>query len=189
MPSAEPKDMLRSLVRAARRQGPPADPDLLAQRCVDVVDGLAGPLRVTCYSSYGFEPATAPLLAALLARGYEVLLPRVVGTDLEWVPQGGATALSSMGIEEPTGEPAALLPLRAMLVPALAVDADGVRLGKGGGFYDRTIATLAADQRPVIAALVRDDDVMPAGTIPRDAHDQRVDIIITPTRVISCASD
>ncbi|MFM9050194.1 MAG: 5-formyltetrahydrofolate cyclo-ligase [Actinomycetota bacterium] len=89
-----------------------------------------------------------------------------------------------MGIAEPAGAAVPLLPLRAMLVPALAVGVDGARLGKGGGSYDSVIAGLPAEQRPRVVALVRDDDVMPASTVPIDAHDQRVDAIITPTRAI-----
>ena len=188
MSSAEAKQMLRSLVRAARRQGPAADAESLASTCLSFVDDLPGPKRVTCYASYGTEPGTGPLLDALAASGYEVLLPRVVDDDLEWVPAGGVTVVSGMVIAEPAGAAVPLLPLRAMLVPALAVGVDGARLGKGGGYYDRVIAGLPAEQRPRVVALVRDDDVMPAATVPIDAHDQRVDAIITPTRAIACPS-
>ncbi|MFM7211581.1 MAG: hypothetical protein ACKOYQ_06190, partial [Actinomycetota bacterium] len=78
MSSAEAKEMLRSLVRAARRQGPAADPEALASTCLSLVEGLPGPRRVTCYASYGSEPDTSLILDALAASGYEVLLPRVV---------------------------------------------------------------------------------------------------------------
>jgi len=186
--SAEAKQMLRSLVRAARRQGSAADQESLASTCLTFVDDLPGPKRVTCYASYGSEPGTGPLLDALAAGGYEVLLPRVVGDDLEWVPAGGDTVVSSMGIAEPAGAAASLLPLRAMLVPALAVGIDGARLGKGGGYYDRVIAGLPAEQRPMVIAVVRDEDVMPVATVPVDARDCPVDAILTPTRVIPCSS-
>ena len=188
MSSAEAKETLRSLVRAARRQGPPADPAGLAARCVAYLDDLTGSERVSCYASYGTEPDTSVLLRALVDRGYEVLLPRVVGNDLEWVPHGGSTVVSAMGIEEPADPAVALAPLRAMLIPALAVGLDGARLGKGGGYYDRALAALHDDDRPALAAIVRDEDVMPAGTVPMDTHDRRVDAIITPTRVIACLS-
>lgn len=188
MSSAEAKEMLRSLVRAARRQGPAADPEALASTCLSLVDDLPGPKRVTCYASFGTEPGTGPLLDALAASGYEVLLPRVVDDDLEWVPASGDTVVSDMGITEPTGAAAPLLPLRAMLVPALAVGVDGARLGKGGGYYDRVIAGLPAEQRPMVIAVVRDEDVMPVATVPLDAHDCPVDAILTPTRVIPCPS-
>ena len=189
MSSAEAKEMLRSLVRAARRQGPGADAQALAAQCLAFVEGLTGPMRVTCYASYGTEPDTAPLMAALTDRGFEVLLPRVAGDDLDWVPHGGATTISTMGIEEPVADGVPLMPLRAMLIPALAAGVDGARLGKGGGYYDRVLQSLPSDHRPVLAAIVRDEDVLPAGTIPMESHDGRVDVIVTPTRVIQCTRD
>jgi len=180
--------MLRSLVRAARRQGPSADPTALAAQCISFIDGLAGPLRVTCYASYGSEPDTGPLLSELSARGYDVLLPRVVADDLDWVVCGGAMTTSPMGIAEPEGDAVPLLPLRALLIPALAAGLDGARLGKGGGYYDRVLDTLPDEHRPVVAAIVRDEDVLPPGTIPMAEHDRRVDVIVTPARIITCAS-
>ena len=189
MSSAEAKEMLRSLVRAARRQGPPADPSALADQCVAYLEDLDGPLRVTCYSSYGSEPGTSVLLGRLGDRGYEVLLPRVTDDELEWAPMGGPTVVSPMGIDEPSGPASPLLPLRAMLVPALAAGIDGARLGKGGGYYDRVLDSLPVDQRPAIAVIVRDEDVLPAGTIPVEPHDRYVDAIITPTRIITCVTD
>ena len=188
MTSAAAKARVREHVRAGRRHGPSADPHALAARALEFLDGVTGPLRVTCYSSYGTEPGTSALLAALRERGYEVLLPRVVGDDLAWVPQGPTSHMSSMGIAEPTGEAVDLLPVRALLVPALAVSADGSRLGKGGGYYDRVLAGLPPHDRPAIAAIVRDEDVLPDGEIPRDDHDMLVDAIITPTRVAYCAT-
>ena len=181
MSSAEAKEMLRSLVRAARRQGPGADAQALAAQCLAFVEGLTGPMRVTCYASYGTEPDTAPLMAALADRGFEVLVPRVVGDDLEWALHGGATAVSSIGIEEPVGDSVPLMPLRAMLIPALATGVDGARLGKGGGYYDRVLSGLS--DVPIVA-IVGDPDVV--DRIPTQAHDMRVHAIVTPTRSIAC---
>ena len=119
----------------------------------------------------------------LAAAGYEVLLPRVDGERLEWVVDGPDTSVSSMGIAEPTGAPVDLLPLRAMLIPALAVTAEGDRLGKGGGYYDRVLADLR--DVPVVA-LVDDPDVV--DSIPAEAHDMRVHAIVTPTRTLPCTA-
>lgn len=80
--------------------------------------------------------------------------------------------------------PAARDPLtpQAMIVPLLAFDRFGYRLGYGGGFYDRTLQGLRA-QSPVLAIGFAFDEQETA-TVPRDATDQRLDAIITPTRVI-----
>ena len=179
-PSAA-KAVSRAEARARRRSGDRPDPHLLADQTVGLLETLPGPLRVTCYASYGTEPDTGELRRRLSAAGYEVLLPRVDGDRLEWVLDSPDTTVSSMGIAEPTGAAVDLLPLRAMLIPALAVSADGDRLGKGGGYYDRVLSGL----RDVpIVAIVGDADVV--DRIPTQAHDMRVHAIVTPTRSITC---
>jgi len=179
MTGDEGKSEARARARAARREGPPADAEGLATHAVAFVRSLDGEPRVACYASYGTEPETGPLIAALTAEGFTVLLPRVVADQIEWVDSGGQRIRSGMGIEEPLGPAVPLVPVRAMLIPALAVTATGDRLGKGGGYYDRVIAGLGPDA-PAIAALVRDEDVVPV--LPVEPHDQPVDVIITPTR-------
>lgn len=73
-----------------------------------------------------------------------------------------------------------------LLIPALAVDTRGVRLGQGGGYYDRLLAEL--ERLPVrdirAVAVVHDDEVLPAGSIHREAHDRRVHGALTPTRFL-----
>lgn len=181
--SSAAKAVARAEARARRRSGDRPDPRLLADRAVELLETLPGPLRVTCYASYGTEPDTGELRRRLAAAGYEVLLPRVDGERLEWVVDGPDTSVSSMGIAEPTGAAVELLPLRAMLIPALAVTAEGDRLGKGGGYYDRVLAGL----RDVpIVAIVGDADVV--DRIPTQAHDMRVHAIVTPTRATPCVA-
>lgn len=184
MEHSETKAQVRDRARASRRAGPPADPRDLARQCLAFLDSLPGPARVTCYASYGTEPDTSAIIDALKDAGFEVLLPRVEGDAIAWVPHGGPARMSAMGIVEPLGEPVPILPVRALLVPALAASADGARLGKGGGFYDRVIAGLPSQGRPLIAAIVRDEDVLEDGEIPMDAHDEYVDAVITPTRTL-----
>lgn len=176
----------RAEARARRRSSPPADANALASRALSLVESLPGPRRVTCYASYGTEPPTAALCRALADAGFEVLLPRVRDDRLEWVVSGGATSTSAMGIEEPTGPAVPLSPVRAMLIPALAVSIRGDRLGKGGGFYDRALSGLG-EEGPVIAAIVDDGDVV--DEVPTEEHDCRVDVIVTPTRIIDCAGN
>jgi 5-formyltetrahydrofolate cyclo-ligase len=177
------KASLREAVRASRRSGPAADPTELADRVMEFLDSVPGPQRLSCYSSYGTEPDTGALRERLAAAGYTVVLPRVAGAELEWVVDHGPLIVSAMGIEEPTGPTVDLLPVRVMLVPALAVSPSGMRLGKGGGYYDRTLSRLGTN-RPIIAALRRDEDVV--DDVPTDAYDAPVDVIITPTRVMEC---
>ncbi len=177
------KAMARADARARRREAARPDPRALADQVLDFLLSIPGPARVTCYASYGTEPPTDVLLAQLSQSGFDVLLPRVDGDRLEWVLYGPVTTVSSMGIAEPTGPAVDLLPVRALLIPALAVTPRGDRLGKGGGYYDRTLAELGGSP-PVVVALVGDVDVV--DEVPTQPHDHRVDVVITPTRVIDC---
>lgn len=177
---ADGKAEARGRARATRRAMPLPDAGALAQRALDLLTSLDGPPRTTCYVSYGMEPPTGPTVELLEAAGFDVLLPRVVGADLEWVESRGPRETSAMGIDEPMGPAVPLLPLRAMLIPALAVTTGGERLGKGGGFYDRVLASLP-DGVPVIA-MVGDHDVV--ASVPVEAHDRPVDAVITPTRTL-----
>ena len=183
--SSAAKAAARSQARARRRSTERPDPDALAEVALALVEEFPGPRRVTCYASYGTEPDTGTMRRRLADAGYEVLLPRVDGDDLQWVVDGPDTAVSTMGITEPVGDAVALLPVRALLVPALAVTPEGDRLGKGGGYYDRALAGLA-EARPPVIAIAGDSDVVDA--LPTDAHDQRVQMIVTPTGVIRCPS-
>ncbi len=67
----------------------------------------------------------------------------------------------------------------ALLVPALAVDAAGSRLGRGGGSYDRALARVPAGTP--VAALLFDDEVLALDAVPRDAWDRPVTAVVTPS--------
>ena len=73
---------------------------------------------------------------------------------------------------------------RVILAPALAVDVDGHRIGKAGGYYDRLLAGLDAvdpARRPIVVAVIHDDEVLDA--VPVAAHDRSVDAALTPSGV------
>jgi 5-formyltetrahydrofolate cyclo-ligase len=67
-----------------------------------------------------------------------------------------------------------------VVCPATGTTPEGDRLGKGGGSYDRVLARL--DPQALVVALVHDDEV--ATALPTEAHDRRVDVIVTPTRTL-----
>jgi 5-formyltetrahydrofolate cyclo-ligase len=111
------------------------------------------------------------LLAELASRGIRVLVPvTLADRDLdwaEWLPDG-------------TGEPLGLEAIASadvVLVPALAVAADGTRLGRGGGSYDRALARAAPDAPRV--ALLFDGEQVP--TLPRESWDLPVTDVVSPT--------
>jgi 5-formyltetrahydrofolate cyclo-ligase len=137
---------------------------------------------VAAYYSVGAEPDTHGLVFALWKRGSYVLLPilRADG-ELDWASYEGPDSLvpGPRGLREP-GEPPrgvqAVASADAVLVPALAVDRAGNRIGRGGGSYDRALARVG----PLIPliALVYDDELVER--VPVDRHDVPVRATVTP---------
>ena len=75
-----------------------------------------------------------------------------------------------------------------ILLPGLAAEPAGWRLGQGGGHYDRLLEDLPLhkDGGPLCALVLHDQEVLEADAIPRERHDRPVDLIITPSRVVRC---
>lgn len=137
----------------------------------------------------GFLPLTTemdlrPLFGMLRARGSSVVIPRIEAAALTFHPYDPArTRIGAFGITEPVGS--AVVPLTmcaAVLVPALACDSAGNRLGRGGGFYDRALAELPAHVWKV--GCVLDSNVWPIGEIPLEPHDVALDAVLTPQQLI-----
>ncbi|WP_237694396.1 5-formyltetrahydrofolate cyclo-ligase, partial [Streptomyces sp. SID2563] len=136
------KAVLRRELLAARRLLTDQDAEraasVLARHALELPE-LSGARTVAAYVSVGREPGTRALLDALRARGVRVLLPVLLAdNDLDWAAYEGAEGLAKAGrgLLEPAGErlgPDAVLEADAVLLPGLAVDARGMRLGRGGG--------------------------------------------------------
>lgn len=149
---------------------------------------LAGAATVAAYVSVGREPGTRALLDALRARGTRVLLPVLLpDNDLDWAVYEGPESLAraGRGLLEPTGPrlgPDAVCTADAVLLPGLAVDARGMRLGRGGGSYDRVLARLArAGKDPALVVLLYADEVV--ARVPEEPHDHPVHAVVTPDGV------
>jgi len=102
---------------------------------------------IASYFSYGDEPDTRALNQHLISLGKTLLLPRIKGENLEWVKWDGSGALISSHslIPEPIGEAITdTSSIEVVIVPALAIDNEGYRLGQGKGFYDRALKDLSA---------------------------------------------
>ncbi|MFD5795877.1 5-formyltetrahydrofolate cyclo-ligase [Streptomyces diastatochromogenes] len=165
--------------------------DTLAARALELPE-LARARSVAAYVSVGSEPGTLALLDALRARGVRVLLPALLpDNDLDWGEYAGPDSLAriqhggKMALFEPSGErlgPDAVTAADVVLLPGLAVDARGMRLGRGGGSYDRVLARLErAGAHPALVVLLYDTEVV--ARVPAEAHDQPVHAVVTPSGV------
>lgn len=131
---------------------------------------------VACYVSVGREPGTGPLLDGLLASGKRVILPLLLAdNDLDWAVYEGPSSLvpAPRGLLEPAAPPLgvdAVATADVVVVPGLAVDSRGMRLGRGGGSYDRALGRVPVGTFTCVvlnASEVLDD-------VPAEPHDRPV---------------
>jgi 5-formyltetrahydrofolate cyclo-ligase len=204
----EAKQAVRRRLRAARRAVPQ---DERARRDAAIIDHLralltrdGGPGAVAAFVGLPGEPGGAGLPEALRQAGFEVWLPVVPGPSqpLTWLPYRGPGSLrpGAFGIPEPTDttetpgprSPISCVELSGkvttLVVPALAVDRDGTRLGQGGGYYDRTAAVLTGRDEPGrLVALVDHDEF--GVDVPRARLDVRVRDVVTNAGVFPTSPD
>ena len=140
---------------------------------------------VAAYVSIGTEPGTGPLLDALVASGRRVILPVVLpDLDLDWAVYDGQGGLARArrGLLEPTGERLgvdAVATADVVLTPGLAVDRTGMRLGQGGGCYDRALGRVPVGT--FTCTLLYADELLDA--VPAATHDRPVTAVATPAGV------
>jgi 5-formyltetrahydrofolate cyclo-ligase len=156
-----------------------------SERIVDRVLGLpeVGAARtVMAFWSFGSEVQTAALIQRLHEAGKRVVLPRIVEGEIAAVTYapGDPVAATSFGAMEPVG--AELVPAEdvdVVIVPGVAFDRRGGRVGYGGGFYDRLLSR--APSAPAVAVAF---DVQLVDGVPQGRNDSRVDVIVTEDEVI-----
>lgn len=190
-PVAAEKRRLRAELRAARRA---LDGAALA-RAADAVAAaaralpeLAGARTVAGYVACDGEVDVTALLDDARARGAAILLPRcLAGGGLELVAASSDDELvcgSRGNVREPRGaavDPAAASTPAVILVPSVALDRSGMRLGRGGGDYDRLLPVLRALGWTVVGVCHAAQLVE---RLPAESHDQRVDVVLTDEGVL-----
>ena len=180
---------MRQRLLAARRSvsdGARADE---ARSLADHVNAVLDSGGTVCaYVPVGAEPGSIEMLDVLLQRANRVLLPVARTTAdnspvaLQWGEyRPGQLVAARFGLLEPAGPwlPAtALAEASVVLVPALAVDRTGVRLGRGRGFYDRTLVRRNPHAR--LVAVIRDEELL--DELPHEPHDVPMTHALTPGR-------
>jgi len=180
------KAILRRRVAAARAAVPEAERVAAARLVRDHVlemPQVSAAGTVAAYYSIGTEPDTHGLIFALWKRGSYVVLPVLLPDgDLDWASYEGPDSLGPgprglLQPVEPVRGPGTVARADVVLVPALAVDIAGHRLGRGGGSYDRALARVSA-QVPTIA-LLYDGELL--DQVPAEPHDRAVRAVVRPS--------
>lgn len=152
---------------------------------------LCSSIPLALYYGINGEPQfQTPDFLALVPGKYRPYLPVVAGSSMRFrrFRAGDALHMSRFGIPEPIGgedlDPASA---HILITPALSVDLHGIRLGYGGGYYDRWLAHAKAVQghpSQIITVCAAFEDGLSETPLPRETHDQAVDWIITESRVV-----
>jgi 5-formyltetrahydrofolate cyclo-ligase len=169
------KSDLRKIAREKRKGA--AHPDIGAALAAHAGALTLAPGSVVgAYHALPEEADPALLLQALAAKGYRIAFPRMVaqGLPLEFhlVPDGEVMKKGAHGIHEPEAHWPSVMP-HLLLVPLLAFDKHGHRLGYGGGFYDRTLSAYR------IRAIGLGYAAQEMESLPAEAHDMRLDGVLT----------
>lgn len=138
--------------------------------------------HILCYWSLPDELPTHEAVNNWLAEGKSIYLPRVIGDDLEIVPYHGPQSLddnNKFHIGEPVGDAVDTSCLELIIVPAVALDQNRNRLGRGKGFYDRL---LSSTSRPTIGVVC---DFQLVEEVPVEPHDHPLDCVVTSDGVIA----
>ena len=186
---SDAKARLRAEMRSRRAQLSPAavaEAGAAVARRLEEFPAMAEARRVAAYRAVRGE---IPLDGLLDGERREVFtVPRVVGDDLEFVAwcEGQSFARGSFGIPEPVdGEVVAFADHGAVLVPLTAFDGRGHRLGQGGGFYDRALASLpsgAGAVRPVAIGVAY--SFQQVDRVPQDRWDVPLDAVATDAGIV-----
>jgi 5-formyltetrahydrofolate cyclo-ligase len=186
----EGKAALRDRLLAARRSVSDDSRARQAAALVEHIDALMSDGGTICaYVPVGAEPGSLEMLDALARHAERVLLPvaRTTADDdavaLQWGEyRPGELVTARFGLLEPGGSPylpaTAVAEAGVVIVPALAVDRRGARLGRGRGFYDRTL--VLRDPHARLIAVVRDEELL--DEVPHEPHDVPMTHALTPGR-------
>jgi 5-formyltetrahydrofolate cyclo-ligase len=195
--NAPERNTLRRALRSRRRSVPQAERAAAALRVArhaDRVLHLRPGWRIGLYASFREELDTAPLIALARRRGCRIYLPvispRRLSRGMRFVEMTQAQRLNRLGIAEPEGIP---LPgvryLDVVFLPLVGFDSRGVRLGMGGGYYDRAFAFRRARKvwhAPKLIGLAYTFQQLER--IANAPHDVRLDAVVTDRGVIRCST-
>ena len=188
---------LRASLSARRRQVPPQQRAHISQLVAQNVDRslqLRSGWRIALYAALPWELDTAPLIALAESRGCRVFLPRIdrrrASSAMRFAPRGGPWRYNRLGIAEPQGsESLGARWLDVVFLPLVGFDRRGLRLGTGGGFYDRAFAFRHLRQvwhAPRLVGLAY--AFQEVDHIEAAAHDVPMDAVVTEEGVIRCTT-
>ena len=175
-PGAAKAAIRARLLNDRREQNSTADDEALRRHLGALIRGT-----VAAFNPLPSEPGGVGLPEVLAAGACRLLLPVLrADLDLDWAQYTGTLTAAAFGLHEPDGPrlgPTAIGDADLVLVPAVAVDHRGVRLGRGGGSYDRALRRIGPHTLTI--GVIYDRELV--DELPEEAHDQRLAAVVTPS--------
>ncbi len=192
----ETKPEIRKQIKDVRSHILPEEKDLWDDRLqvrLFAEQEMEHPVCVFCYISTGKEAGTRRIIETLWQRGIQTAVPKVSGSEMDFffIQDWEETSPGTMGILEPSLKKMGSERLKravvqdgsVFLIPGLAFDKQGDRLGYGGGYYDKFFNRI---QNITCTKIGIGYEFQIVKTIPRERHDCLLDKIVTPTQTIVC---
>lgn len=183
------KRALRAELRERRQNLSQHERDLATAGLTENLEAITLDLSarsISCYLSTPSEPNVRPFINWAEAQGIRVLFP--ISRDdglLDWTVGEASTETEGLfGMPEAVGEllgPIAINDVDLIIVPAASVDHSGMRMGWGRGYFDKTLGSM--ENCPPVYAVIFDNEYV--DEVPREVHDQPVDGVVTPTRILT----
>ncbi len=188
----ESKRRLRQQIARLRNDVPPVDSaraGQLATRALMDLELTRRAERIALYAALPYELPTRPLFDAVVEKTGAALLPRTVdplGLEFFAVERWEDLRPGAFGVLEPRNDGIAvrLMPGDLVVVPGVAFDEDGYRLGHGKGYYDRAFAAELGDA-PTLVGFGYEFQIVDA--VPHDHRDRQMDAIVTDRKVRDCS--
>lgn len=179
----EQKARLRAYMKGKRAEN--TNRDVKEQRLIEhfyqavfnQTSGAGTSLNIFIYLSFLREAPTDQLIERLRADGHKIYCPRIENGEMYAVEYGEDFSLSDYGIREPIGI-SFHGKIDVAVIPFLAVDKQGNRLGYGGGYYDRYLKTSTAKR------VAFGYDFQIANAVPFEEWDEKMDVIVTDERIL-----
>ena len=150
-----------------------------AHQLIKLVSDL-GVRRIGCYLSFGSEPSTREFISAIQEAGIVLACPRVEEDgSMVFAELGQSTEQTKLGFEQPVGKKVASSELELLVIPALAIDESGQRLGRGAGYFDRYLQNYLG----ITVAMVYESEFVTS--LPSQSHDEPVNWVVLPTKTIA----
>ena len=188
----ESKRRLRQQMSRLRKDVTPADSARAGRAAASALMDLElarRAARIALYAALPYELPTRPLFDAVVERTGAVLLPRTadpLGLEFFAVARWEDLRPGTFGVSEPRNDGTAvrLMPGDLVVVPGVAFDEDGYRLGHGKGYYDRAFAAELGDA-PTLVGFGYEFQIVDA--VPHDHRDRQMDAIVTDRKVRDCS--